>query len=260
MASRREITKKKKGEVIKEAKISALEGEKMNSKKNAGIVILLISMILLVLILVFLYFDWMLDDDGTNHLTAEDFKREYEKFNGKTDSNGNLYMNLSIPSNHVVQYASYQRIFSLLERGTGVIYFGTPQNFQCRNLVPVLLEAAQETGLDTIYYLDISFTRDEKELDSSFEIVTTKEGSTNYQKLLKELDSVLESYDGLEDDSIKRVYFPTVIFVKDGEIVSSFIGTKNENSSDELTEQEENILKTDLIKKMNQVITCDDAC
>ena len=265
VANKKEITKKKKGEVIKEAQISKKGDTKLeesDSKRNAGIIILLMTMVLLLILLFFLH--WNLDsgDLESTGKTARDFKEEYEKLNGKKDSEGNSYLKVSIHEDNVVQYADYNRIFSLLERGTGVIYFGTPEYSSCRAFVPVLLDAADEVGIDTIYYLNLNSDRDQKELTEEEKITTSKEGTKDYQRLLEKLDSVLESYDGLEDDSMKRIYLPTVIFVKDGEIVSRYLGTADSeiDNSKKLDEEDAEILKTELMRKMNQVITCDDAC
>lgn len=265
MANKKEIIKRKKGEVIKEAQISKKgdsNSSKGNTKREAGIIIILMTMVLLLILLFFLH--WNLDDGDFNstNKTPKDFKEEYERLNGKKDKDGNSYLNVSIDLDNVIQYANYNKIFSLLERGTGVIYFGAPDFPWCRAFVPVLLDAADEVGIDTIYYLNLSSDRDQKELNDDFEIITTKEGSKDYQSLLEKLHSVLDDYEGLEDESIQRIYFPTVIFVKDGEITSTYLGssTFEEGGFQKLDEEETEVLRAELMRKMNQVITCDDAC
>jgi len=264
MANKKDIMKKKKGEVIREAKITEKGSvkNKTGDKKNPVVVILLMAMI--VLSVFFFVLHWNLDSGDLTSIkkTAKDFKEEYEKLNSKKDSGGNSYLELSIDSDNIIQYASYDKIFSILERGTGIIYFGTPENNSNRALLPILFDAADEVGIDTIYYLDLSNDRDQKELGKDGKIVTTKEGTKDYQKLVKRLDSVLGIYDGLEDDSIKRIYFPTLIFVKDGEVIASRIGNEDskENTPIIMNEEESKKVKEELMSYMNQIITCDDAC
>lgn len=264
MTSKKDIVKKKKGEVIREARISEKGGSKNKEigKRNPIVIALLMTMI--VLIVFFFFLHWNLDsgDLGSIKKTAKDFKEEYEKLNHKKDREGNSYLNLSIDSDNIIQYATYDKIFSLLERGTGIIYFGTPESNQSRALLPILFDASEEVGVDTIYYLDLSADRDQKELGEDGKLITKKEGSKNYQRLVKKLESVLENYDGLEDDSIKRVYFPTLVFVKDGEIIASHVGKEESNNDSYVPMNEEEIqkLKEELMSAMNQIITCDDAC
>lgn len=264
MANKKDIIKKKKGEVIREAKISEKDGSKNkeSGKRNPIVVFLLMAMIVLSIFFFFLH--WNLDskDLGSTGKIAKDFKEEYEKLNHKKDRDGNSYLELSIDSDNIVQYATYDKIFSLLERGTGVIYFGTPESNQSRSVLPVLFDASEEVGIDTIYYLDLSTDQDQKELGENGKVIIKKEGTKDYQKLVEKLDSVLQSYDGLEDDSIKRIYFPMLIFVKDGEIIASYIGSSDSKNNAPITmdEEESQKLKEELMRYMNQIITCNDAC
>lgn len=264
MTSKKDIVKKKKGEVIREARISEKDGSKNKEIGKRNPIVIALLMIMIVLIVFFFFLHWNLDsgDLGSIKKTAKDFKEEYEKLNHQKDTEGNSYINLSIDSGNIIQYATYDKIFSLLERGTGVIYFGTPESNQSRVLLPILFDASEEVGIDTIYYLDLSNDRDQKELGEDGKVIIKKEGTENYQKLVKKLDSVLGSYDGLEDDSIKRIYFPTLIFVKDGEMIASHVAREesNDSSSIPMDEEESQRLKEELMSDMNQIITCDDAC
>ena len=258
MSNKKDIVKKRKGEVIREAKIS--EKHQESSKKNPIIVILLMGMIILIVFFFFLH--WNLDsgDLGSTRKTAKDFKEEYEKLNDKKDQDGNSYLNLSIDSDNIIQYATYDKIFSLLERGTGILYFGTPKSNQSREILPILLDASDEVGIDTVYYLDLSSDQDQKEREEDGKIITKKEGTKDYQKLLRKLDSILKSYDGLGDNDIKRIYFPTLIFIKDGEIIGNYVGSSNSNTNHSMNQEENKKLKEEWIGYMNKIITCDDAC
>ena len=103
--------------------------------------------------------------------------------------------------------------------------------------------------------------RDSKELVDG-EIVIKKNGTKNYYKLVEKLESVLGEYEGLNDSNIKRLYYPTVIFVKDGKIVDSHIGTvdSQENPSVFLNDEQYKELKDTLVNKMTKLIVCDGAC
>ena len=128
--------------------------------------------------------------------------------------------------------------------------------------MPVLLDAAEEVGLDKIYYLNNLDSRDAKKLNDKGEIVVEKEGTKDYYKLVDKLSSVLGEYEGLNDSSIKRLYFPTVIVVKDGKIVGSHIGTvdSQEDPYKKLDDKQYKELKEDLEDLMYKTISCDGAC
>ena len=67
---------------------------------------------------------------------------------------------------------------------------------------------------------------------------------------------------GLNDDTIKRLYFPTVIFVKDGKVIGSHSGTvaSQTDPSIALNESEHNELKkiyTDYMKTISSNLCTD---
>ena len=75
-----------------------------------------------------------------------------------------------------------------------------------------------------------------------------KEGSKDYYEILDLLGEKASVYDGLNDETIKRIYFPTVVFVKDGEIVAFHEGTvdSQEDASVYLDAAQQKELKTTL--------------
>ena len=155
---------------------------------------------------------------------ADRFKSEYEGLNGKDNSYGGTYLSISIPSDNPVEYVDFTRVKQILANGTGVIYFGFPECPWCRNISPTLLDVAMEFD-SKIFYLNNKEDRDIRKLDDNGNIIIEKEGSAEYYELLELLTGYTSVYDGLNDESIKRLYFPTVIFVKDGEIVGFHEGT-----------------------------------
>lgn len=85
------------------------------------------------------------------NLDAMKFKEEYEKLNG-VKSGKEEYPEVEISADNPVVYADYKEIEEIITSGTGAIYFGFPECPWCRNSVPQLISAAEEVGLDKIYY------------------------------------------------------------------------------------------------------------
>ena len=184
-------------------------------------VILLIGIILIGVIILsyFTIKDNKITDDEKN------FAVEYENFNGKKSlTSGKKYMEVKIPEKNGVEYISGEKVIEILREGTGVVYFGFPECPWCRNMIVPLLEVMQEEG-EKVYYYNAYSIRDDKDLDENGNIVTYKEGTENYYKILELLGDKADVYEGLNDDSIKRLYFPTVVFVKHGKVVDKHVST-----------------------------------
>lgn len=231
---------------------------------------------ILIIMLVFLFsifigYEYFQDKKDATSQDALNFEKEYEKLNNRVNSNNNkVYPTVDISSDNPIKYSSYDEIFQILESGTGVIYLGFPECPWCRNLVPVLLSAAKEVELDTLYYLNISEDRDLLLLDENKNIITEKEGNKKYFELVSKLDQILDEYiltanDGSEvKTGEKRIYLPLVIFVKNGEIVGYHDGTveSQEDPYVALTDRENEELLLSLIEIMGKASpsVCDDKC
>lgn len=201
----------------------------------------------------------------TKQTEAMKFKEEYEKLNNQAKESGNgKYSSIEIPEDNAIVYSNVEEILSILENKSGVIYFGYPECPWCRNMVSPLLNTANMVGMDKIYYLNVKDMRDLKKLDENGNIITEKEGSAEYKDLLKVLDSVLPTYQGLNDDTIKRIYVPTVLFVKDGEIIGFHEGTvdSQEDPSILLTSEQEKELSSIYSDYMHKILgdVCDESC
>lgn len=173
------------------------------------------------------------------------FKKEYEELNGVEVTKNLKYQKLNINSNNPIKYAEYKEIFELLEEGTGIIYLGFPNCPWCRTIIPVLFDVLDDNNIKTVLYMNILDERDKFEIIDE-ELVKTKEGTAGYYKLLSKLDKYLEDYiiiDNEEEYSTgeKRIYAPTVIFIKDGEIVGLHVSSveSQENGFDKLTSKQE---------------------
>ena len=217
---------------------------------------------LIVLVLgVFLIYTFTTKDQDTD---AVRFKEEYEKYNGTKTKSDKVYPQVSIGKKNPVIYADYKKLFEVLEKGTGVIYFGFPQCPWCRNAVPILLDSVSDYDL-SIYYMNMLDKRDTLELDENNNVVTVKEATYDYKKLLSILDNYLMDYT-LEDKDgneiytgEKRVYVPIVIFVKNGEIIVDHTDTV-ESQTDPyiiLTSEQKQELKSIYTSYIDQIFVCD---
>lgn len=218
----------------------------MFMKNNVKIILSLVVLIIAIISFIFLKPESM----------AARFKLEYESFNGQKSEDGKEYVKVNIDKDNKIVYADYDTVFDILD-GTGVIYFGFPECPWCRNAIPVLLDAASETGIDKIYYLNNKDDRDTKVLKNG-KIITEKEGTSNYNKLLKKLKDKVSVYEGLEDDSVKRLYYPTVIFVKNGEITDYIEGTvqSQKDPYKPLNTKQKQELKEKYQKAISNLLSC----
>lgn len=158
------------------------------------------------------------------------FKEEYELLNEKK------YTKLQISAANSIKYASYDELLEVINNGTGIIYLGFPECPWCRIALPVLLDVANDNNVEIIYYMNIKNIRDSYvvqdgkltySLDENGEEIKGEEG---YFKLLKVLDKHLTDYKiSFEDKEYevgeKRLYAPSVIFVRDGEVLGIHVAT-----------------------------------
>lgn len=216
------------------------KSSKFNKKRNRMILVIIAILIVIIIILSCITV-------SKNKLTKDEryFKIEYEKFNGEKDSDNDEYIKVNIKDKNGVEYLDGKEAVKFMKNGTGIIYFGFPQCFWCRSAAEVLLEAKDDMGLDKLYYYNAYKDRDEKYLDSEGNILTLHKGSDEYYEILNLLGDRADKYDGLNDDSIKRLYFPTVLFIKKGNIVDMHVSTVDSNKSkkEKLTDKEYKKLK-----------------
>jgi thiol-disulfide isomerase/thioredoxin len=185
-------------------------------------------------------------------LTSKDqsVKEAFENLNGQSNINGRTYMDVHIPEDNSFTPISEADALKLLESGTGVIIFEFPECPWCRNMMPVVNQAAKEVGLDTLYTFNILEHRNEIVL-SEGELEVKNEGSEFYRKVLDLLGEEASVYGGLEDESIRRIYAPTVFVIVDGKVSSSHVSTvdSQEDPYVSLTEEQHQEL-LDIYKKM----------
>lgn len=154
------------------------------------------------------------------------FKNEYEMLN-----NDSKYQVLNIDQNNSIKYASVEEIIDIIDNKSGVIYLGYPECILCRSAIPSLLQAASETGLGSIYYLNV------------------KDGIND--KLYYKISDYVDN---------KNINTPLVIFVNEGKIIYIYKGTINDKI--ELSKSETKKLKNiykDYIYQLSDDL-CDESC
>lgn len=183
-------------------------------------------------------------------LDAAKFKKEYESLN---ETEG--YIKLDISKENSIEYADYDTLLEIITNGTGIIYLGFPECPWCRNALPVLFDAAKENNVETIYYMNILNERDSyvvednKLVYAKDEDGNDKKGTEGYFKLLKALKKHLSDYvvsfEGKKYEvGEKRIYAPSVIFVRDGKVLGIHVSTieSQEDPSKPLTKKQYNEL------------------
>lgn len=106
-----------------------------------------------------------------------------------------------VAKNNVFVYRNIDEIINILEKGTGIVYLGFPECKWCQRYTKYLNEVAMDIGISKIYYYNI---REDRKLNTE-----------NYHKIV----SILENYLQNDEEGNKRIYVPSVIALKKGEIV-----------------------------------------
>lgn len=107
-----------------------------------------------------------------------------------------------VPMDNVFIYKTEEEIINFLETGTGIVYLGFPECPWCQSYVVYLNEAAKDSGIEKIYYLNIKDIR--------------TNNTENYQKIVSLLSDILPN----DENGNKKVYVPQVVFVKKGNVVA----------------------------------------
>lgn len=202
---------------------------------------------------------------------AAKIKEEYEILNGQINEKNNLkYPTVTLSDDNPFVYRSESEIVNILKNKTGVIYFGFSGCPWCRSILPVLEDAAKETGIAQVFYLDIQNIRDVLELDENDKVVTSKEGSNGYYQIVELLDEYLSEYSLTNEKGEeistgkKRLFAPTVVGVLNGEIVSFHEGSLDSQKSgyDALDDEEKEELKKIYVELIQKTLegTCNEAC
>lgn len=167
---------------------------------------------------------------GCNKETdAVKFKNEYESLNGETSSSGKKMRELKISEDNPFVYITTKDLINKIDnKETLLVYFGYASCPWCRSVIPTLISAAKDNDIKTIYYVNLYEIRDTIKLEDG-ELVVEKEGTEEYQEILKRLDNVLDEYtltDGENEISTgeKRIYAPSVVSIVNGKSTKLTLG------------------------------------
>ena len=225
------------------------------NKKNPNVkLIIALGIILLLAINMFFIYKLVNISCENPHIEDSDavrFKKEYESLNGALRNDTDYYLEVSINENNPIVYASMDEIIDTLSNGTGIILFGFKECPWCRNLIPNLVDVLNELGIEKVLYWNDQHIRDTLTIDDGI-IVTEQEGTSEYYKLLELLGDNAHVYSGLNDPTIKRVYFPSIIYVKNGVVRALHQSTLDSQTdpytplTDEQREELKNTLKNEI--------------
>ena len=117
----------------------------------------------------------------------------------------NIY-DLVSADNHYI-FASATDVLNIINGNSGVILFGFPQNKWTNYYASILENVAKEVNLDKIYYYD--FLADREESNGTYETIVSK----------------LRVYAPILDEDVANIFAPTVVVIKDGEVLGYFDDT-----------------------------------
>lgn len=245
----------------------------MYDVKKENIVFIALIFVIICIAITCGYFAFQEEEVEHVELTdAQKIQEEYSLLNDQVNENNNrTYPTVNLGEDNRFVYITEEEALSVFENNnTALLYFGYASCPWCRSILPVLESVAEEKNIGEIKYLDIEDIRSVLELDENNKVVTTREGTTNYYKLLDALDESLEDYvltgkDGEEvSTGEKRIYAPTVIAVVNGEVTGIHVGSvdSQESGYDSLTDVEVEELKEvyrELIDSMS-IGMCNEGC
>ncbi len=153
----------------------------------------------------------------------------------KTDSIRFYREYKKVGKENVYEYATYDNVIETLKNKTGIVYLGFPTCVLCKEIVPVLNEAAKEKNIKSILYYNFKDIRD------------------NNTKEYQALTNILSGYIKEDDEGNERISAPTVIFVNKGNIVGIYIGTINSDTEELITEEQKENIKQNFLSLIDKM-------
>lgn len=205
---------------------------KSGDRKKIIVILLLVVVVIIALVIFFRKNNTFF----ANTSEGDIFREEYESLNNQMSIDDKKYPKVDIDIDNI-KYISIDETLDMLTvgsgtKGTGAIYIGYAECIYCRSAIQVLVDTAEKSEIDNIYYLDISKVWDEREININGEVVIKQDPHERYYELVNRLGNdytkeyVLFDKNGKEVSmNSRRVEAPLVIFVVGGQIVSSNVGT-----------------------------------
>lgn len=204
------------------------------------------------------------------------FKNEYEELNDKKTNYGDYYYrSLNIDSDNPIIYKSAKEVLNMIDnKESFAIYFGFADCPWCRSVVETMISVSEELNISNIYYVDVKDIRDVLKINDNGEVITSKEGTDDYYKLLDKLSNVLDDYiltskEGKEvNTNIKRIYAPNIVAVVDGVATKLTTGISDKQTDaymdldEEIRQESYDMIKCTLecLKEETTVCTMDNKC
>lgn len=157
---------------------------------------------------------------------GQSFKEDYESLNGQPVPGHTeyVYQTLLIEDRPQAIQVSAQEA-ALLDNEYAIVYMGANWCPWCRNALPSLIKATISEGFSCFYYVDLTEERDQFEVIGG-SLVKIRESTLGYQTLLNRLDEFLTDYSVTNSEGMvyetgeKRIYLPTLAFIRNGEFIS----------------------------------------
>ena len=127
-------------------------------------------------------------------------------FQKDIDTDGKQFHSLYnlVENDNLYIFSDVTDISDVLNGRSGIILMGFPSNKWTNYYAEILNKAAKEVGVDKIYYYD--FQKDREESNGTYETVVNK----------------MAMYVPIDDEGLQDLQAPTVVIVKNGEIIGYF--------------------------------------
>ena len=212
-------------------------------KKNNYLLTVIATCLMLLIILFTIYL--AINEKHEVNIETAAFKKEWETFNEKYDTNHNTLKSVIINENINIKYLDPGDAIDFIYNDTGLLFVGTPDDQASRIAVETLIETALNNGLKNIYYIDVTkYQTDWNIIDGSLKDYVYDE---KYDDLLIALDKYLgvenyKLYDGENeyDTNTKRIGLPNVFAIRKGNLVGNYrgLGTKEDGYVETLSATE----------------------
>ena len=203
------------------------------------------------------------------------FKKQFEDVSSiENPYTKEKYINIEISEENPFIYKTGKEIVDILKNESALIFMGYPESDLTRIILPIFIDVLKDNRINQVYYLDIFDIRDEYKYAGSIVPELVHEGTNAYKEIVLYLDSYLPRYyvedpDGNRyDTAVKRVYTPTFMAVKNGEIIGYYSGVSTNHTEDnyKLNDEEKEMIKKELqeliskYKEATEVCSSDSAC
>lgn len=133
-------------------------------------------------------------------------KTDFKK-NEDTDAKKFSALYNLVEEDNLYVFSDANEVLNIINGKSGIILFGFPQNKWTNYYANILNTVAKDYKIDKIYYYD--FLRDRDESNGTYETIVNK----------------LKVYVTVDDEGTKDLHAPTVLIIKNGEIIGYFDDT-----------------------------------